>query len=115
MQMTQKVAAVTASFALALFAARGLQAQVVPSPAAPAPATKQALPPEKGLALINERCSGCHESSLVISQRKTPEEWAATVQLMVERGATLSEDEMNLVLDFLDVNFHPAAPAQPAG
>ena len=40
----------------------------------------------KGAALLEERCSGCHPRSLTESKQKTPKQWQATVSRMVDRG-----------------------------
>lgn len=99
--------------AFALVATRALEAQTAPTtPAAPTAATQPAPPPGPGLTIINEKCSGCHTTASVFSQRRSPDDWAATVQLMVDRGADLSPDDENVVIGYLAENF--PAPAKPA-
>ena len=93
---------------LAVIATRGLEAQT-----APVPNTPPALPPGPALVVINERCSTCHTTASVFNQHRTADDWAATVQLMVDRGADLSPDDMTMVIDYLAANFGPA-PAKPA-
>ena len=63
------------------------------------------LPPGPGLDLINERCAFCHTTAQVLSVRKTPEDWAATVQLMIDRGAELDPDEQKVMIEYLAANF----------
>ena len=62
-------------------------------------------PPGPGLDLINERCASCHTTAQVLSVRKTPEAWTATVRLMVDRGAELNADEEKVMIDYLIANF----------
>ncbi|MEP7006898.1 MAG: hypothetical protein ABI810_13015 [Sphingomonas bacterium] len=100
----QKVATVVMALGFAVVATRGLEAQTAPAAATPAP------PPGPGLAIVNEKCSGCHTAASVLTQHRSPEDWAATVQLMVDRGADLSPDEANVVIGYLAENF-PAKPA----
>ncbi|MES1972334.1 MAG: hypothetical protein V4472_07705 [Pseudomonadota bacterium] len=45
----------------------------------------------------------------MFGQRKSADDWASTVQLMVDRGAELKPDEADTVVDYLTRNF-PAAP-----
>jgi cytochrome c5 len=115
--------------AFAVIASRGLEAQTsapaaahagapaaTPAPGAPAaPATGAATtpPPGPGLSVINERCSTCHSTATVFNQRRTTEDWAATVQVMVDRGADLTPDDINTVVGYLSANFGPE-PAKPA-
>ena len=70
-----------------------------------------ALPPGPGMTTVEERCSGCHSALTVLGQRRTPDDWAATVQLMVDRGADLSADEQSVVIGYLSKNFG-VAPAK---
>ncbi|WP_372856565.1 hypothetical protein [Sphingomonas sp.] len=94
--------------AFAVVATRGLEAQSAPpAPAAPTP------PPGPALVVINERCSTCHSTASVFNQRRSADDWAATVQLMVDRGADLTPDDMTMVIGYLATNFGPE-PAKPA-
>ena len=104
----QKVATGVMALAFAVVATRELEAQT--APATPPAAATPAPPPGPGLAIVNEKCSGCHTTVSVFSQHRSPEDWAATVQLMVDRGADLSPDEANVVIGYLAENF-PAKPA----
>ncbi|MDB5703798.1 MAG: hypothetical protein JWN66_914 [Sphingomonas bacterium] len=83
---------------------------------APAPQAETATtpPPSPALALITEHCSACHATSIIFSQRKTPDDWAATVQLMVDRGAELKPEETDMVIDYLTKNFPAPEPSRPA-
>jgi cytochrome c5 len=51
------------------------------------------LPPGPGKAVLLRACTSCHAVSLITPQRKTPEEWAKTVDKMVSWGAPLRVDE----------------------
>jgi competence ComEA-like helix-hairpin-helix protein len=82
-----------------------------------APAGKTpALPPGKGKAIVARTCKNCHALKVVTSKRATKEQWSALVDQMVSRGADLSDDEIDVVVDYLAKNFAlKGAPAVPAG
>ncbi len=112
-----RFAAGAAILAVGLFKGCGLAAQPAasqstPAPtsaAAPAAAMGTAPPPGPALDLITAHCAACHETSIVFGQRKSADDWASTVQLMVDRGAELKPEEADTVVDYLTRNF-PAAP-----
>jgi len=113
MLTTHRTATIVAGLALTLVATRALQAQTAPAaPVAQAATAQSEPPPGPGLAIIKEKCSTCHSTASVFGQHRSPDDWAATVQLMVDRGADLSPDEQNVVIGYLAENF--PAPAKPA-
>ena len=72
--------------------------------------TLQTLPAraqEKGAALLEERCSGCHPTSLTESKQKTPKQWQATVSRMINRGARLTDEEKKVLVDYLSERYKP--------
>ena len=66
-----------------------------------------ALAQEKGAALLEERCSGCHPSSLSKAKKKSHKQWQATVSRMKHKGARLTEDEMEVLVDYLSETYKP--------
>ena len=79
------------------------------------PAAVPALPPGKGKAIVARACKNCHALKVVTSKRATKEQWSAVVDQMVSRGADLSDDEIDTVVNYLAKNFGPhAKPAAPA-
>jgi mono/diheme cytochrome c family protein len=105
----------TVILATGLLLGSGLAARPV-GQAASAPRTEAAStpPPGPALALITDHCSACHATSIIFGQRKTPDDWAATVQLMVDRGAELKPEETDMVVDYLTKNFPAPEPSRPA-
>ena len=72
--------------------------------------TLQTLPvqaKEKAAALLEERCSGCHPTSLTESKQKTPKQWQATVSRMINRGARLTDEEKKVLVDYLSETYKP--------
>ena len=76
------------------------------APATEAPTATEA-PPTKvpatldGQSLLQERCTQCHGLGQVERAKKTEEEWKATVERMVGKGAQLDEAEQELLIQYL--------------
>lgn len=74
-----------------------------------------ALPPGKGKAIVARTCVDCHALKVVTSKRATKDQWSALVDQMVSRGADLTDDEIDIVVNYLSKNFAlKGAPAVPA-
>ena len=77
----------------------------VPATAAPtateAPATEEVPATLEGKSLVEERCTRCHDLGRVERAKKTEEEWKATVERMVGKGAQLNQAEQELVIKYL--------------
>lgn len=70
--------------------------------AVPTPEQEEAAPGTlDGKALVEERCTECHDLGRVERAMKGEEEWKATVERMVGKGAQLSEEEQALVVQHL--------------
>jgi len=70
--------------------------------AAPTPEQEEAAPVTlDGKALVEERCTECHDLGRVERAMKAEEEWKATVERMVGKGAQLSQEEQALVVQHL--------------
>lgn len=66
-----------------------------------------ALAQDDGAALLEQRCSVCHPSSRPKSKLKTPEQWEATVTRMMGKGAKLTTDEKQVLVDYLSKTYKP--------
>lgn len=71
--------------------------------AVPPTEQEKATPPAAldGKALVEERCTKCHDLGRVESAKKTAEEWKATVERMVAKGTQLNQEEQELVIKYL--------------
>ncbi len=58
-----------------------------------------------GAELLDSRCSVCHSTSKVTSKTATAAEWEAIVAEMIGRGAVLSDEEKELLVQYLVENF----------
>jgi cytochrome c5 len=55
----------------------------------------------EGKSLLEERCTRCHDLGRVERAKKTEEEWKATVERMVGKGAQFNEAEQEVVIQYL--------------
>jgi cytochrome c5 len=63
------------------------------------------LPKGPGQTLVQTKCISCHALPIVLAKRKTEDEWDASLNQMVSRGAKLNDDEYDIVLAYLVKNF----------
>ncbi|MFU8827312.1 MAG: hypothetical protein ACNA70_07455 [Brevefilum sp.] len=52
-------------------------------------------------ALISEKIGGCHVLNFILGQNKTREEWSATIDRMIGKGAQVNAEEKDLIIDWL--------------
>ena len=69
----------------------------------------QRLPEGKGKDELVKVCTPCHGAENVIGEAKTREEWGQLVGEMVSFGAQGTDEELNLIVDYLARNF-PKTP-----
>src|ERR1700723_1056128 len=90
---------VTTFFALALGSA---SAQTTPPPPGPS-----AMPAGAGKAIVQEKCVVCHALTVVTSKHSSHKEWDQVVNQMVSRGADLTDEEIDTVIEYLSKNYGP--------
>jgi cytochrome c5 len=66
-----------------------------------------------GQSLLQERCTVCHDLGRVERSEKTEEEWKATVERMVGKGAQLDEAEQELVIKYLAETYPKTTEVPP--
>jgi hypothetical protein len=81
---------------------------------APAPSTASSLPPGPGSVILKRMCTTCHSVDMITAKRATPDDWAATVQLMVSRGADGSDEDIDILTKYLSTNFPAVGADKPA-
>ncbi len=69
----------------------------------------QTFPDGPGKAETERMCKGCHTLENVTRARRTKDKWTEVVDNMVSRGAKGTDDEIELVIDYLSANFGPRA------
>ena len=67
----------------------------------------------KDKALFEEVCSACHELELVTSQRASKEGWQSIVYDMLARGATVSDDNVARLINYLATTYPKATANAP--
>ena len=72
------------------------------------------LPEGPGQDLVATRCALCHTLETVVSVKRTPADWEATIADMHERGMKATPDEMQAIIAYLESNFSTTKPTGPA-
>lgn len=60
-----------------------------------------------GKKLVERACLSCHAVRVVISKRASEDEWADEIDKMVARGAILTDDEADQVIEYLAAHYGP--------
>jgi len=83
--------------------------------AAPAKAVVE-LPEGDGKAIATENCQACHKLTNLTKAHKDLDDWKDTVQTMIDRGANVPPDKVDILVQYLAKNFGPkdASPSAPA-
>jgi cytochrome c5 len=74
----------------------------------------QELPDGPGKALVQTACSQCHSLDVVVGQPRSREGWSEVVSQMVGNGAELSDDDYNVVIEYLATYLGPVSQSAPA-
>ncbi len=100
--------------------------QAAAPPAAGTPAPKPVVLPEgDGKPIATEYCQMCHKLTNLTKAHKDLDDWKDTIHTMVDRGASIPDDKIDVLAQYLATNFGPkdaaaaanapaAAPATPA-
>ena len=59
----------------------------------------------EGKAVFEKKCVSCHGLDKVRSKKKTEKEWLLTVEKMKKKGASLNEEEVKSVVEYLAKNY----------
>jgi len=70
------------------------------------------LPEGKGKEIVAKACADCHALSTVSEAKHSPEEWPGVVQSMIDRGASVSADDLDPLTEYLSKNFNSGASSQ---
>jgi competence ComEA-like helix-hairpin-helix protein len=71
------------------------------------PAQPQDLPEAKGRDLYEKICGACHGTEVVFKTRTTKEKWKTTVDEMAARGAEGTDEQLDIIIDYLAKCFGP--------
>ena len=67
------------------------------------------LPEGEGKKIVEDKCTVCHDLTYVAKQHLNKDEWTDMVKIMVASGATVSDAETPVLVDYLVKNWGPAA------
>jgi len=88
------------------------------TPAAKAPPTTPLnynWPDGKGKAIVKKACLSCHNASVIVTPPgRSADGWADEVGKMIGRGAILSDDDADQLVDYLSTHFGPDFKGKPA-
>jgi competence ComEA-like helix-hairpin-helix protein len=76
---------------------------------APNNAGSETLPDGPGKDIVIKKCLPCHNARVTTARRGSgsADEWEQVVNKMVSQGAELTDDEIDLVVQYLSVNYGP--------
>src|SRR4029077_7581903 len=85
------------------------------APKSPAPANPVVeLPEGDGKAIATENCQACHKLTNLTKAHKNLDDWKDTVQTMIDRGANVPADKVDILVQYLVKNFGPKDASAPA-
>lgn len=68
-------------------------------------AAQDDLPDGKGKVTLENTCTECHGLDKVLSKLRTEGQWREMAVRMRSKGATMSDDELNALVEYLSQNF----------
>jgi virginiamycin B lyase len=71
------------------------------------------LPDGEGKATVQTACAACHSLGMITNSGHSPEEWKTDMAMMLNVGANVPKDQVEVVTNYLIKNF-PEKPAPPA-
>ncbi len=63
---------------------------------------------DRGQKLVEDICSLCHEWQRVEGHELTKEQWGGVIKGMIFEGAPVTDEEFNLIVEYLAKNYGPA-------
>lgn len=87
-------------------AAAAPSTDAAPAAAAP-PKAVVVLPDGDAKAIATENCQACHKLTNLTKAHKSLDDWRDTVQLMIDRGANVPADKVDMLVQYLAKNFGP--------
>ncbi len=64
-----------------------------------------ALPNGPGRAEVERTCSACHSLENILRTRRSRAQWSALIDLMIQRGARVSDEDIDVIADYLAQHF----------
>src|SRR5947208_850650 len=71
------------------------------------------LPEGKGKETLQNTCTECHGLDKVLGQLRSERQWRAIAVRMRSKGATMSDDELKTLVEYLSQNFGAVEEGEP--
>ncbi len=65
---------------------------------------------DRSRQLFVDACTACHTLERVRAQRLTGDQWRGTIAGMISEGMALTDNETDLIVEYLASNFGPGNP-----
>lgn len=100
------------------FSVFALGVQLAAAQAAPAPKSGSggaaSLPEGAGKQILLKSCTSCHSVETITANRNTGDGWADVVSQMIGRGANISDDDAETLVEYLAKNYGPSSKSGSA-
>ena len=63
------------------------------------------LPDGTGKDVVYKRCQSCHQLTKIEGKKHSAAEWEQIIGRMIQHGLNISQQEKNMVLDYLATHF----------
>jgi mono/diheme cytochrome c family protein len=73
------------------------------------------MPDGDGKPVATEYCQDCHRLTNLTKAHKNLDDWKDTIHTMMDRGARIPDDKIDMLAQYLVTNFGPKDAASPAG
>ena len=81
---------------------------------APSLSAEKAEKKDRAHDLFVDTCSSCHSLARIYEYSYSKEEWREETKGMISEGTVLTDEELDLLLNYLAKNFGPADEPAPA-
>lgn len=68
-------------------------------------AAQEDLPAGKGKVTLESTCTECHGLDQALTRLRTERQWRDIATRMRSKGATMTDDELNTLVEYLSLNF----------
>jgi mono/diheme cytochrome c family protein len=85
------------------------RADAVAAPISRTPASSWAdkMPEGEGKRIAVESCQFCHTLEKIVLAPRAKDDWKLTVEAMIKQGAPVSEEDIEILVEYLAANFGP--------
>ena len=63
------------------------------------------FPDGPGKEILEKQCRTCHSAEMVLTQRKSVDEWKELVGAMIDQGAEIDDEQVPVLVEYLAKNW----------